>query len=113
MRIGFDARLIQETGVGRYIDNLLAEFKTQDKNHEFFIFLKSESFADFKIENDKWHKIEVNWRWHSLKEQLLMPLLLNKYKLDIVHFPYFNVPLLYFGKYIITVHDLIINHFPT
>ena len=42
-----------------------------------------------------------------------MPRILGKYNLDLVHFPHFNVPLLYRGKFIITIHDLILIHFPT
>jgi glycosyltransferase involved in cell wall biosynthesis len=30
-----------------------------------------------------------------------------------MHFPHFNVPLLYRKPFIVTIHDLIINHFPT
>jgi glycosyltransferase involved in cell wall biosynthesis len=44
---------------------------------------------------------------YSLKEQIFLPLQLIKLKPDLVHFPHFNVPILYFGKYIITIHDLI------
>jgi glycosyltransferase involved in cell wall biosynthesis len=42
-----------------------------------------------------------------LKEQLLLPFLLNKLKPDIVHFPHFNVPILWRGKFVVTIHDLI------
>jgi len=42
-----------------------------------------------------------------------MPYLLLREKLDLVHFPYFNIPLLYPGRFIVTIHDLIINHFDT
>jgi glycosyltransferase involved in cell wall biosynthesis len=33
--------------------------------------------------------------------------------LDLVHFPHFNVPLFYRRKFVITIHDLILLHFPT
>jgi glycosyltransferase involved in cell wall biosynthesis len=46
-------------------------------------------------------------------EQVRFPLILNREKLDLVHFPYFSVPLLYRKPYVITIHDLIINHFST
>lgn len=113
MRIGFDARLINETGVGRYIANLLEELKVVDCQNEYFIFLTPAAFKDFRLPDKNWQKIAVDLRWHSLKEQLLMPFILNKYSLDLVHFPYFNVPFLYRGKFLITVHDLIIDHFLT
>lgn len=112
MRIGFDARLINETGVGRYIENLLEELKV-DRQNEYFIFLTPAAFKEFRLPGKNWQKIAIDLRWHSLKEQLLMPFILNKYSLDLVHFPYFNVPFFYRGKYLITVHDLIIDHFLT
>jgi len=34
-------------------------------------------------------------------------------RLDIVHTPYFNAPIFYPGKYIVTVHDLTILHVAT
>ncbi len=42
-----------------------------------------------------------------------MPIILNKYKLDLVHFPHFNVPFLYRKKFVVTIHDLILLQFPT
>ena len=113
MRIGFDARLYAETGIGRYIRNLLEQFKKIDSSNQYFIFLNSTSYKNFSLPNSNWHKIKVDLKWHSLKEQFLMPKILIRYNLDLVHFPYFNIPLFYKGKYVITVHDLIIDHFPT
>jgi glycosyltransferase involved in cell wall biosynthesis len=42
-----------------------------------------------------------------------MPALLNKFKFDLIHFPHFNVPFLYRKKFVVTIHDLILIHFPT
>ncbi|OGG04346.1 hypothetical protein A2W14_07090 [Candidatus Gottesmanbacteria bacterium RBG_16_37_8] len=108
--IGFDARLIGETGVGRYIKNLLDNLSKIDKVNHYYVFLKSEDFNRLTFPNHNFHKIALDIRWHSIKEQLYLPFILSKYRFDIVHFPYFNVPLLYPGKYIVTVHDLIIDH---
>ena len=113
MRIGFDARLMTETGVGRYIKNLLGQYLRLNKDDEFFIFLSPYAFNRFAAPAKNWHKVKISVSWHSFSEQLILPLILLRYRLDLVHFPYFNVPILYPGKYIITVHDLIIDHFPT
>ncbi|NCN58603.1 hypothetical protein COW99_01650 [Candidatus Roizmanbacteria bacterium CG22_combo_CG10-13_8_21_14_all_38_20] len=93
MRIGIDTRLQNESGVGRYIRNLLLNLRKLNSGHEYV-------------------SISPDIKWHSIKEQLIMPFLLgNKYNL--VHFPYFNVPIFYSGKYVMTVHDLIINTYAT
>src|SRR3989337_707381 len=96
--IGFDARLIGETGVGRYIKNLLDNLSKIDKVNHYYVFLKSEDFNRLTFPNHNFHKIALDIRWHSIKEQLYLPFILSKYRFDIVHFPYFNVPLLYPGK---------------
>jgi glycosyltransferase involved in cell wall biosynthesis len=41
-----------------------------------------------------------------------LPWILRQAKLDLVHFPHFNAPLLYRGKSIVTIHDLILSLYP-
>lgn len=87
------------------------ETETQ-KNKYYLIVYKPDLkfFADYppgiKI-------IATSAKWHSLKEQFVIPYILYKNKIKLVHFPYFNVPIFYFGKFIVTIHDLTINKFKT
>ena len=113
MRIGIDARLINETGVGRYIRNLLRELADQDLNNEYTVFLRERDFSHFAIPNPRWHKRKAEVVWHSVAEQFFLPWIFLKEHLDIVHVPYFNAPIFYPGKYIVTIHDLTILHFDT
>lgn len=110
MRIGIDARLINESGVGRYIRNLLLGLQKIDQKNEYFVFLLEKDFQTLKF-SDNFKNVLANFRWYSLTEQVKLPGLLNKYNLDLVHFPHFNVPIFYKGKFIVTVHDLIHQHF--
>jgi len=113
MKIGIDARLYSQTGVGRYIRNLTRELVRLDKKNNYVVFLTSEDFGTFKLPNKRWKKVRTNVRWHSTAEQLVMPFVLYKERLDLVHFPYFNVPIFYFRRYIVTIHDLTHLHFDT
>jgi glycosyltransferase involved in cell wall biosynthesis len=113
MRIGIDARLYSQTGVGTYIRNLIDKLQLLDKKNEYIIYLGSKDFDKISLKNPNWDKKILNIRWHSIKEQLLLPFFLRKDKLNLMHFPYFNVPVFYSGKYILTLHDLIIDHFDT
>lgn len=115
MRIGIDGRLWSQSGVGRYTRNLIKELQELSYDHEFFLFVREEDKKDVDalIKKKNWHIISCSIRWHTLKEQLLLPKLLKKYHLDLVHFPYFSVPILYRGAFIVTIHDLILHHFPT
>ncbi len=111
MRIGIDARLINETGVGRYIRNLIGELTKIDTKNSYVVFVRN--VADFEPPNARWTRRIVNVPWHSVSEQLFMPAICAKEKLDLLHVPYFNVPLLYFGTFVVTIHDLTILHFET
>src|SRR3989344_2388788 len=113
MRIGIDARLYSETGIGRYLSNVLEELKLLDDKNEYTVFMAPENYELFSVPSKNWQKAALDIRWHSVKEQLQLPGILSKFRLDLIHFPYFNVPVFYTGKYTLTVHDLIIDHFPT
>lgn len=113
MRIGIDARLYTQTGVGRYIRNLISELSLLDKENEYYIYLRKKEFAEFKEPHKKWHKKLLDVSWHTIEEQLTVPFSLLADRLDVAHFPYFNVPVLYPRKYLLTVHDLIVDHFDT
>lgn len=116
--IGIDARLWNQTGIGRYIRNLVAELLEVDTKNQYVLFARPDDIVDIKAVSNKAHTINpiiipTSIRWHSVKEQLEFPRLLNKYNLDLMHFPYFSVPIFYKKPFVVTVHDLIINHFPT
>ncbi len=113
MKIGIDARLIKQTGVGRYIQELVRNLTEIDKENSYLLFLRKEEFEKLPVPSSNFQKKETNIRWHSLKEQLVVPWVLWKEHLDLVHFPYFSVPILYPGKFVVTIHDLILDHFDT
>ncbi|KKU83084.1 hypothetical protein A2973_00515 [Candidatus Gottesmanbacteria bacterium RIFCSPLOWO2_01_FULL_49_10] len=113
MKIGIDARLIRETGVGRYIRNLVGELATQDKTNEYVVFLRASAYDSFSPPNARWSKALAEVPWHTFAEQLIMPWILFNARLDLVHIPYFNIPIFYPGRMVATIHDLTILHFDT
>lgn len=113
MKIGIDGRLWNETGVGRYIRNLVENLQKIDEKNDYVLFLQSKDAQKFKGTNAKFKVVETDIHWHSFEEQLQFPKLLNKEKLDLMHFPYFSLPIFYTRPFVVTIHDLIINHFPT
>jgi len=85
-----------------------------DKKNSYVIFILQENKDEIKkLIGKNWEIVEANFRWHSVEEQSTFPKVLKKQKLDLVHFPYFSVPVSYKKPFIVTIHDLIINHFPT
>lgn len=110
MRICIDGRLINESGIGRYIRNLLANLSEIDNENKYFILLKKKDLQRFSW-GKNFENIEADFGWYSATEQIKLPQILNKLNLDLTHFPHFNVPVLYKGKFIVTIHDLIHQHF--
>ena len=115
MRILIDARLYgyENTGIGRYIIGLITNLvkidkKSNDSKNEYSIILRQKYFDTLKFPKN-WKKILGEFRHYSLKEQILLPLIVYKEKPDITHFLHFNVPILYWGKYIVTIHDLLMH----
>lgn len=133
MRIGIDARFYGPAGkgLGRYtqeiVDNVIKiadadRFSQAEKNTsvsfsgeeiEFVIFLSPDNFNEFVCSSDKVRKVLLPIRWYSWQEQFIMPFLVAREKLDLIHYPHFNVPIMTPVKFVVTIHDLILTHFPT
>lgn len=115
MKIGIDARLWDQTGVGRYIRNLCINLQKIDKKNQYVLFARTNDLENIKknIKNPNWKLVKADIRWHSIAEQIKFSSIIDKENLDLMHFPYFSLPILYKKPYVVTIHDLIINHFPT
>ncbi len=117
MRIGIDCRMYSSrfTGIGRYtkelVEQLLAANKAQNFPHDFVLFFNNPEFHEFQPSTHV-QKVLVNARHYSFKEQTRFLRLLNKERLDLVHFPHFNIPLFYRRPYLVTIHDLTLSFFP-
>lgn len=115
MKIGIDVRLWSETGVGRYIRNLMYELQKQDKRNKYILFCRSGDIDVIKSAVSSFHFsfVIADIPWHTLSEQMYFPRLIQKQKVDLMHFPYFSIPFWYKDPFVVTIHDLITYHFPT
>ncbi len=114
-KIGIDARFFgaKDKGFGRYTENLIRNLEIMDLQGQYFIFLRQDSWDKYQPQNSNFQKVLADYKWYGIKEQIFFPLKLKKYNLDLVHFTHFNVPIFYRGKFIVTIHDLTLRHFPT
>lgn len=110
MRIVIDARMYQESGIGRYIRNLLDNLKKLDERNEYFILHIKSDYDTLEYHNN-FNKVLADFQWYGLTEQYQIPKILSKIKPDLVHFPHFNVPIVFGGKFVVTIHDLIHQHY--
>lgn len=102
--IGIDARMIEHSGIGIYIQHQL-----------------NRGIYDVAVGNEarirKYDRsvkvIPFEAPVYSPQEQLLFPEKeLRKANVSLMHFPHYNVPVVYRGRYVVTVHDLIHLIFP-
>lgn len=109
MRIVLDARMygLKHAGIGRYVLNLVNELEKRKLEDDFYILLRKESFDSLNFKNPKIKKVKAEIAHYGLSEQIVLPFLLKRLKPDLVHFPHFNIPLFWLGRYVVTIHDLI------
>ncbi len=105
-KIGIDARLYSQTGVGTYLKNILYYLeKKKLKNELFYVYMLPEDYDHTSFKNNKIIKKKVNYRWHSIGEQFGFAIRLYADNLDLMHFTYFSYPILYLKKFVATIHD--------
>ncbi len=116
-KIGIDARMFSDafTGIGRYnfeLTKRLFEEKTfKEKSLEWVIFLNEPQYSQFDFPKNV-KKVCVNAGHYSLAEQVKFCWLLYKEQCDLVHFSHFNLPLLYWRRFVVTIHDTTISFYP-
>jgi len=107
------------TGIGRcayeLVDRLIEKNSHLENPHQIVLFFNENEYLEFpesKLKDKNIKKILVNAQHYSIKEQTVFLWKIYKEKLDVMHFPHFNVPLLYRKPYTVTIHDLTLSLFP-
>lgn len=115
MTIGIDARFFgpRAKGLGRYTQKLIESLQELDQENDYVIFLRRENFDEYLPQNPRFKKVLADYPWYGFAEQLFFPFKIYAQKVDLMHFPHFNIPIFYFKKYVVTIHDLILRHFAT
>lgn len=110
MRILIDARLygLENAGLGRYAMNLVDQLTKIDSKNEYIILLRKKYFDELKLPSN-WEKVLADFKHYSLEEQIKLPKIIHKYEPDMTHFLHFNVPLLFNGRFVVTIHDMLMH----
>jgi glycosyltransferase involved in cell wall biosynthesis len=112
MRIGIDARMIDNTGIGRYLRNLLIHLAQIDGDNEYVVFINPNNSRVVTQENFRFVPLTIPVPLYSLREQYWLPLEIRKWNLDFMHYPNFDIPLIRSYPSIVTIHDLIYYLYP-
>ena len=117
MQVGIDARLVYYTraGIGEYtlrLTQALADAYPDDR----FVLLQDQRQTQKLIRATNVDVAHTRAPSHHRAEQLLLPWVVSRLKVDVFHSPDFIPPLGARGKSVITIHDLaflIYPHFMT
>lgn len=113
MKIGIDARMLGAGfGIARYVQQLVLHLEKIDSQNQYVLFLRKENWNEFEPTNPNFKKVPADIPWYGWAEQISLPCIIKKEKVDLMHFPHWNVPLFYRAPYIVTIHDLTMFHFP-
>lgn len=107
MKIGIDVRLwgTKHAGIGRYTQNLVENLVTFGDN-QYVLFCRRQDVEELpKGRNIK--EIIAEVPHYTAREQLILPGIFKREKLDLLHVPHFNAPIAYSGRYIVTIHDVL------
>lgn len=105
MKIGIDARN-DGTGVGRYTFSLVRELAKIDRENEYVLFLSRARFGTEPAPGPNFRTVEAGIPWFTLREQLVLPRLVARERLELMHYPHLTVPLLSTTPFVVTIHDL-------
>jgi glycosyltransferase involved in cell wall biosynthesis len=107
MRVGFDARWYNGSGVGTYITGLLQALAEFTDDFELVIYEEPENPVPVPS-RARFSRVPVSSSRFSLAGQLELRALCKQAQIDVFHCPYqYAVPLVLSCPLVITIHDLI------
>lgn len=117
MKIGIDCRMLgpEQGGLGRYVEQLVFHLSQTDFINQYVLFVRPQNAAAVKIGNPKFQYTTVmaDLPWYGWREQIFLKKIITREKVDLMHFPHWNVPLSYNEPFVVTIHDLLLLEYPT
>jgi glycosyltransferase involved in cell wall biosynthesis len=110
---------LRKTGTGVYAYNVINNILQVDKINNYFLLLQDDESCFNGLKSERLHIIRVKSKifrkiyLRIILEQLLIPFIIIKHKIDVVHSLHYSFPLLACGaKRVVTVHDMTFYLFP-
>jgi alpha-1,3-rhamnosyl/mannosyltransferase len=106
MHVLIDGRMVSHTGIGRWLENIVAHLLRANSGHRLTVLVDraSERVRGF---DGATRRLTRRAPIYSLREQWVLPLELLRCRPDLAHYPNFNVPLAARTPYVLTLCDII------
>jgi glycosyltransferase involved in cell wall biosynthesis len=105
MKIAFDLRRIGNPGIGRYMKCLTESMVAHAPEHEYLLIMPPG--GENLVDAPKAEKISPRLKYYSVREQIELPRILSRHKVDLLHSPHFLLPLVRPCPAVATIHDVI------
>jgi glycosyltransferase involved in cell wall biosynthesis len=105
VRIGVDARRLNDFGIGTYIRNLLQHLARLDRQSEFVVFCRPSDCGLVASMGENLRAVPERAGTYSLVEQVRVPLALKREGVTLFHAPHYVLPPLVGCRSVVTIHD--------
>ena len=92
MRIGIDARKLNDFGIGTYIRNLLRDLARLDHSTEFVLLCRPEDSEGIRALGENFRPVIELAGNYSIAEQFKVPLALQRERVTLFHAPHYVLP---------------------
>lgn len=101
---------MKQTGIGRYVENMVSQLLHINSGHQFVLLIRPQDRTKLTFSTKGVEIIETDIPWYTPQEQIALLKILNDVNPDLVHFTNFNIPLNYRKPFVVDVHDLTMLH---
>ncbi len=113
MNIGIDARKIADTGIGRYIENLIDHLLKVDDRHRYVLYMAPDDIDRYTWPEERVTKVVETAGKYSLRELFSFAAKAKADRLDLFHAPHYVLPYRLPCPAVTTIHDVIHLEEPT
>lgn len=107
MRIALDLRKMESSGIGRYMRSIVDALLHETPKHEYLLIVPRGSEHLLTLNGGNARLIPVDLPYYSIREQISIPAILAKYRVDLFHSPHFVVPVVQTCPVVVNIHDVI------
>lgn len=117
LRIGIDATAIpsRRVGAGNYIFNLVRKLAEIDAENQYFVFSKPAHIVEWNLDKPNFSFLPISVGILPLRlawEQTVLPAIVRRYKIDVLHSPHYTIPLLNPSRSVVTFCDMTFFLYP-
>lgn len=107
VRVGIDARKIGDSGIGRYLRNLLRCLLELDRESHYVLYVGRADLPAVNFDSSRVSLVVETAGKYGLKEHVSLPVKAMRERVDLFHAPHYVLPAFLPCPSVVTIHDTI------